>query len=96
MDAIDFASRDCGQAADGQRPHFSNALEVPVHVNDTESMVQRRLSDDQIRDGSSVPHPVVVREVALELERALQDVGRRSHDLKVGMEVRLQLVIVSR
>ncbi len=65
-------------------------------MNDTESMVQRRLSDDQNRDGSSVPHPVVVREVALERECAVQNVGRRSNDLKVGMELRLQLVIVSR
>lgn len=73
--------------ADGERPYLCNAVEVPVHVYNAKSMVQRRLGDEQIWDWRSVPHPVVMREVALELQRAVQDVGRRDHDVEVCVEV---------
>jgi hypothetical protein len=53
------------QAADGQRSNFSNSFVVSVNVNNAEFVVQGRLGDQQIGDGSSVPHSVMVCEIAL-------------------------------
>ena len=53
------------QPPNDERTHFGNAIKVTIDVNHTQVVVEGRLSDQQVRDRSAMPHAVVVREVLL-------------------------------
>jgi hypothetical protein len=86
--------RNGSEAADGDLADFGDAVEVPVDVNDAELVVDCGLGDEKVGDGGAVPHAVVVDEVALELQGAVQDVRRGGDCLEGGVELRLKLVVM--
>jgi hypothetical protein len=79
----------------GQRADLCNSLVVVVDVDHSGPMVQGRFGDQQVGDRRSMPHPMVVREVVLERERAFQHVRRCRNDLEAVMQCSLELVVVA-
>ena len=65
------------QPANDEWTHFGYTIKVAVDMHDAHSVVERGLGDEEVRDGRAVPHAVVVRQVLLESERSVEDVGRR-------------------
>lgn len=80
------------ESADSKAADLSDALEVAVDVDDAESMMDRGLSDDQIRDGGAMPHPMVMGECALQSQRPLEDVRRRGDHRVGGVQITLEKV----
>ena len=64
-------------------------------MHDTELVVHRGLGDEQVGDRGAVPHAMVVREVVLQLQRTIEDVGWCGDNLETGMQVGLQLLVVA-
>ena len=60
------------QPAYDEGADFGDPFEVAVDVNDPKPVVQGRASDEEIGDRRSVPHPMVMGQVPLEFERALE------------------------
>lgn len=84
------------ESADWQAADLSDALEVAVDVDDAESMMDGGLSDEQIRDGGAMPHPMVMGECALQGQRPLEDV-RRCGDHRIGgVHITLEKVVIIR
>ena len=57
-------------------------------------MMQRRLGDQQVRDRCTVPHSVMMREIALEAKRSVKDVSRCGDDAKTRVNVGFQNVVL--
>lgn len=70
IQGCDCRSRRLSKAPDGKVSHFADPLEVPVHVDDCEAVVERGLGDEQVRDGRAVPHPVVIPAIVGDMEPA--------------------------
>jgi hypothetical protein len=70
-----------------QWPHLGNPVEVTVHVKDAELVVQGSLGDEQVGDRRAVPHPVMVSEIALQSQGALEDVRWRGNRLETEVEL---------
>ena len=75
-------SPELHQPAHGEGADLGYSLKVAVDVNDAEPVVQGCASNEEIWDRRSVPHPMVVSQVPLEIERALEQVGRHGADLE--------------
>src|SRR5205807_1484257 len=75
--------------------NLGNPLVVPVDVDDAESMVKRRLGDEQVGDGCAVPHPMVTGEVPLQTEGAVEDVDWWRDDFEAVVQIRLKCVVVA-
>ena len=86
--------RSLGQPAYGEWADLRDSLEVAVDVNDAESVVQGRASDEEIRDGRSVPHAVMVSQIPLEIVSAFEQVGRCGDDLEGIAKIGFESVIV--
>jgi hypothetical protein len=56
-------------------------------VSDAQTVVQCCFGNEQIGDRRAVPHAVMVSQLALEVEGALEYVGRRRNDLETGMKL---------
>jgi hypothetical protein len=82
------------QPADRKWPDLGDSREVPVDVHYTEPVMQSRLGDQQVGDGGAMPHPVMMSEVSLEFQGALEDVGRCGHDPEAGVELVSQRVVI--
>lgn len=81
-------------AADDERADLGDAFEVTVDVNDPETVVQGGAGDEEVWDGRSVPHTMMVSKVPLEVERSLEQVLRRGDDLECLTQICLDRVIV--
>jgi len=57
--------------------------------------MQRRLGDEEIGDGRSVPHAVVMGEITLKAKGPVEHIGRRFQDVKRVVEVGLETVVVT-
>ena len=72
------------KTADDQRANLGDPLEVAVDVHDPEPVVERGLRDQEIRDRRAMPHAVVVSEVPLQQQCALEEIGRRRRKSRWG------------
>lgn len=84
------------QPADDKWAHFGDPLKVPVDVDDAELVMERGTRDEQVGYGRAVPHPVVVSQVSLEIEHAIEHVSRCGNDRKGLAQVGREGVVVSR
>jgi hypothetical protein len=82
------------QPAYDERADFGDALEVAIDVNDAEPVVQGRAGDEQIWNRRSVPHAVVMSQVALQGQGSLEQVGWRRDDLEGLAQVDLKDIVV--
>lgn len=93
---VDLLAREAWsvQPAAGQRPNLGDPVEVTVHMDHPELVVHRGLGDEQVWDGRAVPHAVVMREIPLQDQSTVEEVGRRRDDLETSVQLGLQLVVV--
>ena len=63
------------KASRGEQTHLGDPFVVPIHVDDAETVMERRLGDEKVGDRRSVPEAVVVGQIPLQRERAVEDVG---------------------
>ena len=82
------------QAVYNERPNFGDAFKIGIHGHYAQTVVQRGLSDQQVRDGDAMPHSVVMCEISLQAKCSVEDVNRRSNDLKTCVNVVLQGIVV--
>lgn len=83
------------KAAQYERTHFCDAIEITVDMDDSEIVIERRFSYQQIRDGDPMPETMMMGKVALEPEGSFEDVRRRIDPSQAAMQARLHLVIVA-
>ena len=83
------------QPSHDQRTHFRDALVITIDMNDTKSMMQRRARDQQIGNGSAMPHSVMVRQVALQFSGAIENIRWRRNDLETLVQFHLQSVVIA-
>jgi hypothetical protein len=58
-----------------ERSHFRDTVEITVDVQVSEAVKKRYLGDEQVRDGNAMPQPMMVREVTLQFEGLVKDIG---------------------
>jgi hypothetical protein len=83
------------EPAAGERSHLGDPVEIAVDMHDTELVVHCGLGDEQVGDWGAVSHVMVVREVALQPQRTVKDVGRCGDNLEAGMQLDLQLLVMA-
>jgi hypothetical protein len=83
------------ESRNGEWPNLSDPLKITVDVNDAHLVIKRRFRDQQIRNRCAMPHSVMLCQVALQLERAFENIGRRRDDPEVFVQFRFKLVIVA-
>lgn len=86
-------TRNSAQSSHNELTHFRDPFVVPVDVDDAESMVQRRLGDQQIGNRCAMPHAVVMREILLKTQRTLEDVGWSGDNLEAGVKLLAEHVV---
>src|SRR5262245_23280267 len=103
---MDGRARSCGaprqrltgvasaELSHDERANLGDPLEVAVHVYDAELVVQRSLRDEEVGDGCPMPHPAMMRKVALEPQRSLEDVRRRGDRIEARVQLLAKRVVV--
>ena len=64
-------------------------------MNDAEPVVEGGARDQKIWDRRAVPHPMMVRQIPLQIERLVEHIGRWADDLESVAELRIDCVVVS-
>ena len=85
---------ELGEPSNDEWTDLGDAFEVAVDVNDAKLVVQCGAGNEEIWDRRSVPHSMVVRKVALENPRAIEQVGRCGDDLEGVAQICLEGVVV--
>src|SRR5688572_21729771 len=65
-------------------------------MNDAEAVMKGYAGDEEVGDRNSMPQPVMVGEISLQIEGSLEDVGGGGNELKCIAQPCLERVIVSR
>src|SRR4051812_19143831 len=65
-------------------------------MDDAEIVVESSLRNEEIKDRYAMPHAVMMGKIALQLQRAFEDVRRSGNDLVALVKILALLIIVSR
>lgn len=83
------------ETAQHEGSHRGDAIEITVDMDDSEVVIKRCLSNEQIGDRDPMPKAVMMSKVLLKLESPLKDIRWRIDHSQAAMQARPHLIIVA-